>query len=329
MPNAAPEAATGRFRAEVARLTGPAGDQRFGIAVSGGPDSMALLLLAAGAFPGQVEAATVDHGLRPESAGEAVMVASWCAARGIPHMILQPERPVAGNIQAGARAMRYALLERWRHSRGIDWLMTAHHADDQLETVLMRLNRGSGVSGLAGIRARRETVLRPLLGWRKTELTALAKAAGMPVALDPSNVDMRFDRAALRARLADTHWLDPMAASRSAAALADAEEALAWMTREIAAHHISRSGETLRLSLPKVPREMKRRLLLHLLAMADPEAQPPRGDTLDDAMVRLEAGGKASIGEWLLQGGEQWTLAPAPPRRTRAARRATRVTESC
>lgn len=326
MPNAAPDAAD-RFLSDVARLIditpavssgGGLRAGRFGVAVSGGPDSMALLLLAANAFAGRVEAATIDHGLRPDSADEAAMVARWCAGHGVPHVILRLPVPITGNLQSAARAARYALLEQWREAHGLDWLMTAHHADDQLETLLMRLNRGSGVGGLAGVRARSGHVLRPLLGWRRAALLAVAQAAGMPFVLDPSNGDPRFDRAALRARLAEADWLDPLAAARSAAALAEAEAALTWMAADIAGRAIARDGEAWTLAVPDMdalPRELRRRVLLHLLAAADPAAAPPRGDALDHALAQAGAGGQASLGAWLLAGGNRWRLRRAPPRR--------------
>ncbi len=318
MRNAAPDAAVDRFSKDVARLIAAGSGARFGIAVSGGPDSMALLLLAARAFPGGVEAATVDHGLRPASADEAIMVADWCQANAIPHTILSPATPITGTLQANARAARYALLESWRADRGIDWIMTAHHADDQLETVLMRLNRGSGVSGLAGVRARNGAILRPLLGWRRAELAVLANDAGLPVVDDPSNADTRFNRVSMRQHLAHADWLDPMAASRSASALADAEAALNWMTAELAARHVTQEGEAIVLQSTDFPREIQRRLVLHMLRDVGGNAEPPRGDTLDDALVRLQNGEKVSIGNWLLSGGSRWTLRPAPPRRDRA-----------
>jgi tRNA(Ile)-lysidine synthase len=322
VPNAANDAATDRFTRAIARLIGtPATARddtaRFAVAVSGGPDSMALLLLAHNAFPGRVEAATVDHGLRAQSAEEAVMVATWCAAHAIPHATLRPAQPITGNIQSAARTARYALLDAWRTEHRLDWLMTAHHADDQLETMLMRLNRGSGVAGLAGVRSRTGAILRPLLNWRKRDLAALAEAAGMPVAQDPSNSDPRFDRAALRLRLAESDWLDPLAAAGSAAALAEADAALNWLTQDLAARHVTRTGDAWRLAITEVPREVQRRLVLHLLAQADPAMPAPRGNTLDLAIDRLRQGGKTCIGNWLLQGGAQWTLRPAPPRRSR------------
>lgn len=276
---------------------------------------MALLWLAHHAFSGQVEAATVDHGLRAASADEAAMVAAYCADIGVPHRTLHPPEPITGNIQSAARATRYALLEDWRAERGLDWLMTAHHADDQLETMLMRLNRGSGVSGLAGVRARSGTILRPLLGWRKAELQTLVEAESVPFVHDPSNVDERFDRAALRKHLVDADWLDPLAATRSAAALADAEEALHWTVADIAARHLVRDGEGWILKETAFPREVQRRLVLRMLEQAQPDASPPRGDSLDAALVHLNSGEKAMLGNWLFTGGESWTLSRAPARR--------------
>ncbi|MEJ7926288.1 tRNA lysidine(34) synthetase TilS [Sphingobium sp. AN641] len=304
-----------RFREAMALLPDERAT-RLGVAVSGGPDSMALLALAARCYPGRVAAATVDHGLRAEAADEAAMVAQWCAAHGVPHATLRPSAPVKGNVQAWARTVRYALLEGWRAEHGIAYILTAHHADDQLETMIMRLNRGSGIAGLAGVRRRSGPVFRPLLGMRKAQLLAYAKDAGLPHVDDPSNADLRFDRAALRARLAAADWLDPQAASRSACALAEAEEALIWMVRTVAERHVTQQGSAVRLDRTDFPREILRRLLIMMIGIADPLAPPPRGDALDRLVACAMAGGKASIGNHLIIGGEHWTLVPAPPRTT-------------
>lgn len=205
------------------------------MAVSGGPDSLALLLLAQAALPGRVIAATVDHGLRREAAGEAAMVARVCASLAIPHQTVAVE-VAPGNVQTRAREARYDALCRSFGGRGTAVFATAHHADDQAETVLMRLNRGSGLAGLAGIRERRVVIgenplgeyllVRPLLHWRRTELARLVSDAGIEPAHDPSNEDTAFDRVRMRHALAALPWLDPLAVARSAALLQEAEDAV-------------------------------------------------------------------------------------------------------
>lgn len=204
--------------------------------MSGGPDSLALLLLANAALPGRVIAATVDHGLRPEAAEEAAMVARLCARLAIPHETVRiAVKP--GNLQDRARVARYDALCQTFGQRGAEVFATAHHADDQAETLLMRLNRGSGLAGLAGIRARRVIVqdeppgeylvVRPLLGWRRAELAEIVSTAGVEPAHDPTNDDLRFDRVQMRQRMADLPWLDRLAVARSAEFLHEAEEAVA------------------------------------------------------------------------------------------------------
>ncbi len=140
-----------RFLAELERLCPEGGC--LGLAVSGGPDSLALLLLAHAAIPDRIAVATVNHGLRPAAAGECATVAQVCATRDIACTVLEIETGT-GNVQAAARTARYAALAAWAESEGLTALATAHHADDQAETLVMRLNRASGLAGLAGVRAR-------------------------------------------------------------------------------------------------------------------------------------------------------------------------------
>jgi tRNA(Ile)-lysidine synthase len=226
-------AAVDRLRADLARLWPEAEDGAgFGVAVSGGADSLALLLLASAALPGRVIATTVDHGLRADAADEARMVARLCAGLGVVHeTVTVSVEP--GNLQDRARDARYAALCSAFGKHGADVFATAHHADDQAETVLMRLNRGSGLNGLAGIRARRIVgsdaspgeclVVRPLLHWRREELARIVAAAGIDPVRDPSNDDDRFERVRMRRALARAPWLDPLAIARSAEYLQDAE----------------------------------------------------------------------------------------------------------
>ena len=303
----------GRFRADLERLAGrPAG--RLGVAVSGGADSLALLLLASAACPGAVQAATVDHGLRPESAAEAESVADTCARLDIPHAVLRPATPLSGNLQSAARGARYALLEAWRSEQGLDWVLTAHHADDQAETLLMRLNRGSGVGGLAGIRRVNGRVLRPLLDWRRAELEAIVAEAGLEPIIDPSNRDEKFDRARLRRELEGAAWLDRRATARSAQALAEAEEALDWAAERLFADRSRVDGDMLRLDPSELPAELLRRLLLRALRRVDPHAAP-RGEELSRLLATLDQGGGATLAG-VKAGAEEgiWSFAPAPPR---------------
>jgi tRNA(Ile)-lysidine synthase len=310
--------ATKRFAADLDALAPT--DARIGVAVSGGPDSLALLLLAAVARPGQIEAATVDHGLRPESGEEAAMVASLCAELDVPHRMLMADwnEPPEANIQAEARALRYRLLNEWAIERGLTAVATAHHADDQAETLLMRLARGAGVGGLGGTRARRAlseqvALIRPLLGWRKAELVALVEQAGLEPVDDPANRDPRHDRSRIRQWLAGSDWADPARLAVSASAIRDADEALDWALSPLIGSRIKREGDALLVEPFDLPRELKRRLLL--AAFAELGAAPPRGPELMRAMDALEAGEIVTLSGLRLAGGSQWLLSVAPPRR--------------
>ena len=297
-----------RFRADLEALTGAA-PTRLGLAVSGGPDSLALLLLAHAAYPGRVHAATVDHGLRPESAAEAAFVAGLCGELGVPHVILAANMTDKVNVQAAARARRYALLGRWAGEIEAGCLLTAHHLDDQAETLVMRLLRGSGLAGLAGIRAVNPPLVRPLLGWRRDELAAVVRAAGVDPVADPSNQDERFDRARIRRRLAEAQWLDPAPLARSAAALAEAEEALEWAVERLWRERV----DGLTLDPAGLPAELRRRLVLRLLATIG--GPPPRGEEVGRLLATLDGGGTATLAGVKCVGGTRWRFAPAPPRR--------------
>lgn len=266
-----------RFRRDLTALWTPGPDDRLLVAVSGGPDSMALLLLAHAALGDGCVAATVDHGLRRESAAEASIVADTCRSLGIAHATLAGAMPAragrTANLSARARAMRYRLLERHMADVGAARLATAHHADDQLETLIMRLNRGAGVSGLAGVRGSGDKVVRPLLGWRRAELVALVGSCGGETVADPSNVDERFDRARLRKALADADWLDPVMWGRSAAALDDAETALDWAARRFVEEHGSLRDDgvyVLLVGAVSPPWEIARRAFHLALRRIDP-----------------------------------------------------------
>ncbi len=173
------------------------------IAVSGGPDSVALLGLLSewAAAPGRpaLAAATVDHGLRAEAAAEASTVATLCQRLGVPHATLAwtGPKPRTG-LQAQARTARYGLLRQEAQRLGGAALVTAHTADDQAETILMRMAHGSGPAGLGGMKRRSErdglVLLRPLLGVAKARLVATALARDLAFVTDPGNSEARFER---------------------------------------------------------------------------------------------------------------------------------------
>ena len=290
------------------------------MAVSGGPDSLALLMLAAAARPGQTEAATVDHALRPESRSEAEMVANLCRKLAVPHAILTLEWATAPNrnLQARAREGRYALLGDWALGRALPAVATAHHLDDQAETLLMRLARGAGIGGLGATRTIRPLIdgvelVRPLLGWRKAELAELVGSAGVKPVDDPSNRDPRHDRVRMREWLKRADWADPERLAASAAWLNEADQALDWALAPLATTRITRAGATLVIDPADVPRELQRRLLLH--AFAELGAARPRGPELARALDSLRKGASTTLSGLKLDGGATWRLRQAPPRR--------------
>jgi tRNA(Ile)-lysidine synthase len=298
-----------------------ASEARLAVAVSGGPDSTALLLLAHAALPGRVEAATVDHGLRSESAREAADVAALCARLGLPHETLTVE-VASGNVQAEARVARYAAMAVWIESRGLAALATAHHADDQAETLLMRLNRASGVAGLAGARGRGVVpgttipLLRPVLDWRRVELGQVI--AGVDTVQDPSNSNDRFDRVRIRKALASADWLDVAAIARSAEHLAEADAALDWMAALEWRSCVSREPMGLRYR-PQAPRAVVLRVLTRCITELGGEE--PRGSAVARLLESLREGRPASIGDLVARpnaGG--WSFARAPLRAVRKKR---------
>jgi tRNA(Ile)-lysidine synthase len=312
-----------RFATDLDRVV-PAG-KRIGIAVSGGPDSLALLLLAAAARPGEVEAASVDHALRSGSRDEAEMVASLCEELAIPHAILTAnwDSPPASAIQEKARAERYRLLLEWVRERGLEVLATAHHADDQAETLLMRLARGAGVRGLAGMRAVRPiggiNLVRPLLGWSRSELREVCDQAGAVPAQDPSNDDEQFERVRIRRALSESEWADPKILARSAANLAAADRALQWATDREWRARVRGDGQVL-VYAPRAPLEIRRRIASRVLQRLAGEGgkEPLRGRELDRLMAVLHSGRKGTLRGVLCTGGKPWRFERAPRRRATA-----------
>jgi tRNA(Ile)-lysidine synthase len=167
------------------------------VACSGGPDSVALLVLAAEAGLEPV-AVYVDHGLRPSSADDGRVVERAAEKVGAAFESVSVSLGEGGNLEARARDARYAALEQCRARRGASVVLVGHTADDQAETVLLNLLRGSASPGLAGMPARRDTIARPLLDARRADLAALVRARGLEAVQDPSNEEQAFRRNWLR-----------------------------------------------------------------------------------------------------------------------------------
>lgn len=319
-PSSASDPRVARFAEGLARLRGPRhARDGLGLAVSGGPDSLALLLLASAALPGKVRAATVDHGLRAESASECAFVGEVCAELGVPHATLTVTVAI-GNVQSEAREARYAALGQWAEEASLGAVATAHHADDQAETLLARLNRASGVAGLAGVRAVGRVpgtslpLLRPLLEWRRAELAEVVAGAGLEPVDDPSNRDPRFDRARLRAALRGADWLNVDAIARSARHLAEADAALDWATAREWQECVKPAALGSYVYRPSAPRAIALRVIAQLVARLDGEEL--RGSAVARLFDSLVAGQPASIGTLVARPGpDGWSFMKAPARR--------------
>jgi len=173
------------------------------VAVSGGPDSVALLRLLVAVAPEfglTLVVAHVDHGISRESGAVAAGVAALAAGLGLPFIERQLRLGTSAS-ETAARTARWRALHQMQHAGGAAWIVTAHHLDDQAETVMMRVLRGTGPAGLAGMSARDGSVLRPLLSFRREELAQYLQLRGQEAWLDPANRDPRHDRVWIRSEL--------------------------------------------------------------------------------------------------------------------------------
>jgi len=265
------------------------------VAVSGGPDSMALCALAhdwARMRGGWVEALIVDHGLRPESAEEAQRVAGWLTSLDIGCRILTWDgvKPQS-NIHATARAARYGLLLDCCHTEGMAHLLLGHHQDDLAETLLLRLERHSGLDGLAAMAAIVETsdgrLLRPLLTVSRARLRAMLEDRRLPSVDDPSNYDWRFGRIRIRQMM-------PALADQGVSAMRLAGTALALgRARRFMDHTVARFLACAVMphaagfcwldaaAYGAAPEEVARRALTRLLLHVGGGAYPPRSEGLE------------------------------------------------
>jgi len=253
--------------------------RRIGLAVSGGPDSLALLLLAAEfakahGTPERFIVYSVDHGLRPEAAGEVAYVTEAARKLGFEARALRWEgkKPATG-IQQAARTARYGLIAAAMKADRAEILLTAHHLADQAETVLMRLAHGSGIEGLRGMDYFAEidglVVVRPLLGVDPAELAKIVAASDLVPVIDPSNSDTDYERVRWRQMLPQLAalGLDARRLSRFADRMRDADQALASMAApvETSVDPATGSQKLQYAAFSRLPRAVAVRLMARLL----------------------------------------------------------------
>jgi tRNA(Ile)-lysidine synthase len=295
---------TGDPATAVARFFDPPPQGPLGIAVSGGSDSLELLHLLhdwAAASGTPLQAVTVDHGLRPEAAEEAAFVARIAATLRIPHTTLRWSGwDGHGNLPDRARRARYALMADWARGQGIDTVALGHTADDQAETLLMRLGRAAGAEGLAAMSPHRlegdVTFVRPLLPVRRDRLRQVLTDRGQHWIDDPSNEDMAFDRPRIRHALPDLAplGLTVEALSTTAANLRAANDAIAhYAAREARDHVTFDVGDILidRAAFLAFRPEIARRVLTAALRWISGIEYPPRRGGLErlaEALRRQE-----------------------------------------
>jgi tRNA(Ile)-lysidine synthase len=321
------------------------------LAVSGGPDSIALMWLAARwrkalAHGPDLLAVTVDHGLRPEAAREAREVKRLARHLGVPHRTVRwsGEKPGSG-LPAAARAARYRLLAAAARRSGASHILTAHTRDDQAETLLMRLLRGSGIGGLAAMarESEREGVLiaRPFLDVSKSQLIATLERAKIGYADDPTNRDTRFTRPRIRAVIESlsAEGGNPRNLARLASRLARANAAieiladgaaryLALRDQAMGSPRAAASTSFEAEAFARLPEEIRLRLLLRAIDRVGHEGPAELGKTeallagLDRAL-RMAAKNRQPRLKQTLAGaiinlsGGRVVVAAAPPRRHR------------
>jgi len=280
------------------------------VAVSGGGDSLALMHLLQGFAKARRLAApivlTVDHGLRKTSARDAKQVAAWAKQAGLAaHVLTWRGRKPKTGIESEARLARYRLMGAWLKKNKIATLFVGHNLDDQAETFLLRLARGSGLDGLSGMTGcapwpvpgfAQLSVVRPMLGLSRDQLRAYLSELGKTWLDDPMNEDTGFDRVKirkLRAALSEAGLL-PARIAAAAAHLARARESLEVMTEAVLQRAARKSQAGVLLdaaALAAAPREVGLRGLASVLMAVGGQAYRPRFESLERLFDRLTGSG--------------------------------------
>jgi tRNA(Ile)-lysidine synthase len=272
------------------------------VAVSGGPDSMALCLLLADWVRdqgGRLIALTVDHGLRPESAEEAQQVSRWLAACGIAHHILtwDGDKPSTA-IQTKAREARYDLMEKWCRRNHVATLAVGHQRHDQAETFLLRLMHGSGLDGLASMAANRRLgdvrLIRPLLSISKPRVLATLAERGQAFISDPSNDNLKYERVRVR-RLMDDIPLSEEAITSTVVKLGQARASMERLVDRaetvLVSRHLMGFAVVDYQGLLQLPFEIAVRVMSRLVRQIGGKRYPPN----TDAVLRLLIKGTGTL----------------------------------
>ena len=318
-PEKKPPTTAPRFLAVLKQL---APYDRYALAVSGGRDSMALIVLAAAAQKKpnapQFHVVSVDHGLRKEARREMRLVAETCRRVGLPHKVLRADVPLgAGGIQQAARELRYRLIAGWCAKRKIPALIVAHHQRDQAETILMRLARGSGVDGLSGMAPvqKLETsagdlqILRPFLETDPKLLSDIVRRAKFDWVEDPSNMDEQFERVRWRQaeNILDELGLRAPALARTAANMRQMRDYLdAQVTDWLQTHggyHFCGFYSLDKVAFFTLPALLRLRVLRHVMARMGPVKFAPPEKSLAHAagLIAARASGGHTLGGCIIR----------------------------
>lgn len=291
------------IRACISDYFQPSPPETLGVAVSGGSDSLGLLVVLHDWMKDDgpaLHAVTVDHGLRAESAAEAAYVGEVCARLGVPHTVLHwQEWDGQGNLPDQARRARYTLMAEWAETGEISDIAVAHTADDQAETFLMRLAREAGIDGLSAMADRwiqgAVTFCRPVLGITRAELRTVLQERGIEWVDDPTNADERYDRVRARKALAGLADMGITAEGLSNVAhhMAGMRDTLYWYVKLAARNIVGlQAGDILmdRTGFESLPPEVGRRLLQEALKWVGGAEYGPRGRALNLMMEAVAEG---------------------------------------
>lgn len=299
---------------------------RIAIAVSGGPDSLALALLShqwAKSCGGEAIALTVDHRLREGSTAEAHQVGIWLHKRGVEHHILTWERTEGKDapqtaIQAHARKARYRLLGQWCTNHGVKHLLTAHHMQDQFETFMIRLAKGSGLKGLTGIQGVVPTdfgrILRPLLALDPNRLKETLEQFNQPFILDPGNENTAFTRVRWRQLLPllALEGLTPQSMRETLDRLTHAQRLIDRHIANLLKQYVTLSPygyATLKKEALKETPEAFEEMLKRILATIGTRAYPTRRKALHRAIEMMISGNSMTLGGCqILRKSEGWWI---------------------